>query len=135
MEANAFLSDCIEKEKKLNHLREDSKTNKQEIFDLVNSLRRDLKQFLSLHPQVVLKSKIDVHAILWKQCFYKQIEEYRLKIQKSMKVMQEGNAAYSASVLEKHQIHLASLGKSFQRFVFEASQYYQDFQLKVSYSD
>jgi hypothetical protein len=73
--------------------------------------------------------------LLWKQCFYRQIEEYRRSIRKTVQLLEqtEPNPANAAnmSTIEKAKAHLARLTAVFSKFLSDASTFYQELMLQV----
>lgn len=75
-----------------------------------------------------VESKKDIDGLLWKQCYYKQIEEFRRSIKKTTTIIEENT---SPSFVEKAQAHLLKLTGAFLKFLTDALSAYQEFMLQV----
>ena len=70
-----------EREKELKSYRLSPKENAPQITSLLQQIRNDYTTLLLEHNyESYFSLKKDVDSLLWKVCFYKQIEEYRLDI-------------------------------------------------------
>lgn len=70
----------------------------------------------------------DVHGSLWKQCYYKQIEEYRQNIRQVGSFLMERRDEQ-----QRAKLHLIRLSTAFGKFVEEASFFYCNLMLEVCY--
>lgn len=92
----------------------------------------------------------DIDEVLWKQCFYRQIEDYRKSIRKTVQLLDQSNATTpnannsnksannsatatltSSEMGVKAKTHLARLTAAFIKFLSDGSMFYQDLMLKV----
>ena len=106
-------------------------------------MRQDYQLLIINHPGVGK----DVDSALWKHCFYRQIEEYRKSIRKTVQIIENqgatgtGTSGESAGgrhatadplMLEKAKSHLARLNSAFAKFLSDSITFYQETMLKVS---
>lgn len=129
-DANEIFRNCVEKEKALTLLRENPKINGAEISANLNSIRYDYRKILLDFPQFSFQHNKDVHGLLWKQGFYKQIEEFRRSIQKTMQIV-EGGADSGIIMQEKAKIHLLRLSSAMHKFLTDSATFYQDFMIQL----
>ena len=69
--------------------------------------------------------KKDIDGLLWKQCYYKQIEEYRRGIKKTTGLVDNEK---SKSMAEQHLLRLTS---AFIKFLIDSMANYQDLLQRV----
>ena len=121
-----LLKGCIEKEKQLTILRQNAKGNSEEIASTLEAIRNDYRKVLISAPQLPSSLGKDIHGMLWKQGFYKQIEDFRKSIQKTIQII-EGNPDTTVIMQEKGKIHLLRLSSALYKFLSDSLQFYQDF--------
>ena len=79
--AKKLLRTNYEREKELKSYRLNPKENAPQIASLLEQIRLDYATLILEHnTESYLLLKKDVDSMLWKVCFYKQIEEYRSDI-------------------------------------------------------
>lgn len=96
------------------------------LIPITNRIRHDYKDLILEHPKFAAASPKDIDAMLWKQCFYKQIEEFRRSIRKTMQVIEGDGRELNFIVSDKAKQHLGRLTSAFSRFLLDSSVFYQD---------
>jgi len=91
------------------------------------------------HIQFVHREKRDIHGLLWKTCFYKQIEEYRQSIRgHSNKLnslfVEQSMGMFKAKEIEFEQAYLNRLTLSFVQYLNDSMMFYQRMLSDVSLS-
>ena len=130
-----IFKNCVEKEKHLHTLRQNPKINCNEIALTAEILRNSYRKIILASPNFPKLHNKDIQGSLWKQGFYKRIEEFRSSIQKTIHII-EGNVDTTVILQEKAKIHLIKLSSSFFNFLTDSLQFYQDFflELEIQYS-
>lgn len=109
-----------EREKKLKLLKENPKENGKEINSLLLTIRNDYRNLIVEQPTLSSSIKKDIDGLLWKQCYYKQIEEYRRGIKKTSGLVDQEKTRALA------EQHLLKLTAAFLKFLNDAVSNYQD---------
>jgi Telomerase activating protein Est1 len=92
-------------------------------------MQRDYQTLIIHHPSFGK----DVDSALWKQCFYRQIEEYRKSIRKTVQIIESSDNATSTNpMIEKAKSHLAKLNSAFSHFLSGSMTFFQETMLKVN---
>jgi hypothetical protein len=123
-----ILKRNLERENRLKELKEAPKENGKEINKLLLEIRNDYIVLLLDHPTLSSAIKKDIDGLMWKQCFYKQIEEYRRSIKKTSLLIAEGG---QSPMTEKARQHLIKLTTFFFKFLTDSLAIYQDMLAKV----
>ena len=79
-----------------------------------------------------MKEKKDIDALLWKNCFYKQIEDFRRSVRKNSSTLGNMTAA-NDPLVEKQKFLIAKIVSAFITFLADSSTFYQDMMLEVTY--
>ena len=116
---------CTELDKLISVLRENAKSNSQEISAKLSVLRSNFREILIEYPPFSSSIGKDIHGILWKQGFYKQIDDFRKSIQKTIQII-EGNDDATA-IIKKAKMHLLRLSSALFSYLNDSSLFYQDF--------
>lgn len=82
------------------------------------------------HFQFVHREKRDIHGLLWKTCFYKQIEEYRHSIRGHSNKLnslyaEQSMGMFKAKEIEFEQAYLNRLTLSFVQYLNDSVVFYQ----------
>jgi hypothetical protein len=127
-----LLKRNIEREKLIKELSTtNAKANGPEISRLMNLVRSDYRELIVNYPSFRAESKSsssskDIDGLLWKSSFYKQIQEYRKSISKTLLIIEEKN-----NFLEKAKLHLIKLNSVFIKYLSDAVVFYQDLMLQL----
>jgi hypothetical protein len=98
---------------------------------LRNGYRRILVEFPSFSSTYVK----DVDTMLWKQCFYKPIEEYRRNIKRVLQIASlVATDSSQKQAVEKAKLHLARLSTALSNFIIESQDFYQELMNNVGSS-
>jgi hypothetical protein len=82
------------------------------------------------HTHFIFKEKKDADTQMWKNCFYKQIEDFRRSIRKNTAEL----ATYADSdtqIIEKQRYYLVQLTSALLTFLSDSTVFYQDMMLEV----
>ena len=90
-------------------------------------LRKDYHTLLVEHPDLSLNVKKDIDSMLWKTCYYRQIEEFRASIKKTTSIIENAN---DIILTEKATAHLSKLTVALMKFLADAISSYQDLLLQ-----
>ena len=108
------------------------------LEQLLAAIREDLKTLITQHPIFSNAPCHDVHGMLWSQCFYKQIEEFRRSIRKHANAIAEDEApAASATVPRdeeaalKARHHFVRLVSTYTKLLSSSFVFYQDLMLTL----
>ena len=126
----------IQYEKQLKELRTGNiKENGSEISKILNTIRSNYHKLLVYYPQFCSSLSKDVDTLLWKSCFYKQIDEYRKSIKRTIDIIDndDGNNIDTTSsvLLDKAKLHLLKLTAVFNNFLADSIAFYQDLMLQL----
>ena len=93
-------------------------------------MRRDYRTLIMEHIQFVHREKRDIHGLLWKTCFYKQIEEYRHSIRGHSNKLnslyaEQSMGMFKAKEIEFEQAYLNRLTLSFVQYLNDSVVFYQ----------
>jgi len=93
-------------------------------------MRRDYRTLIMEHIQFVHREKRDIHGLLWKTCFYKQIEEYRHSIRGHSNKLnslyaEQSMGMFKAKEIEFEQTYLNRLTLSFVQYLNDSVVFYQ----------
>ena len=116
---------CSEGEKKLSELRLNQKANRKEISDVVVRLCSDYEVLLIRHP--IFAASRNIHGLLWKHCFYRDIEEHRGKIQKTVSLL-SGKSDPGLVLQAKAKMHLMRLSSSLHQHLLNSTSFYTNLQ-------
>jgi len=120
----------MEREQKIKTLKEeDPKRNAQEIAVLSGELRGDYRKLIVHHTHFIFKEKKDADTQMWKNCFYKQIEDFRRSIRKNTAEL----ATYADTDLriEKQRYYLVQLTSALLNFLSDSTVFYQDMMIEL----
>ena len=105
---------------------------------LTNRIRKDYQVLVVNHTIYACSGNKDVDGMVWKQCFYRQIEEYRKSIRKTTQIIDQESREVDTTtpavvnpISEKARLHLAKLHTAFAKLLSDATSFYQDCMLKV----
>lgn len=102
-----------------------------DISCLTNTrIRSAYKEVIVRHPLLALSKNVD--SVLWKQCFYKRIEEYRKRIRQFTSSPPRPVLVQTSSPPTKPSTSLFQLGNDLSIFIAEAKVFYQTLLLEVS---
>ena len=94
------------------------------------SLRLDYRKLIVNHTAFIFKEKKDVDTQMWKNCFYKQIEDFRRSIRKNSSDL--SNTQPSDPRIEKQRFYLVQLTTALISFLSDSTVFYQDMMLEVN---
>ena len=94
------------------------------------SLRSDYRKLIVHHTAFIFKEKKDVDTQMWKNCFYKQIEDFRRSIRKYSADL--SNSQSSDPRVEKQRFYLVQLTAALISFLSDSTIFYQDMMLEVN---
>lgn len=140
----------VEKEALLKKFHDDIKTdNAEEIKYLSKHIRDDYYRRLVLfHPKASMEK--DIYGTMWKNCFYKQIDEYRKNLRSIETIlvnhglgvaheysasarMNEGKFKYNEDTIRQLQVNVMKLTQEFINFIESVSSFYTMLMLEVRY--
>jgi hypothetical protein len=115
---------------------ENSKSNVEEIARMSEEVRNMYCSLMSKHFVYVAEhtSGWDIHKSLWLSCFYTQIEEYRNRMKRCLKVLNKEETtpgSVDAALLNKARIGIAKVVRNFDTFLSHSIVFYQDLMLKL----
>eukprot|EP01035_Chromulina_nebulosa_P029542 gene29542-39162_t len=120
----------LERERTIKRLKDqDSKSNAAQIADLLAVLRLDYRKLIVNHTAFIFKEKKDVDTQMWKNCFYKQIEDFRRSIRKNSSDL--SNTQPSDPRIEKQRFYLVQLTTALISFLSDSTVFYQDMMLEL----
>lgn len=107
-----------------------SDTTHSPIQYVLLRMRRDYRTLIMEHIQFVHREKRDIHGLLWKTCFYKQIEEYRHSIRGHSNKLnslyaEQSMGMFKAKEIEFEQAYLNRLTLSFVQYLNDSVVFYQ----------
>ena len=92
----------------------------------------DYRKLIVNHTAFIFKEKKDVDTQMWKNCFYKQIEDFRRSIRKNSSDL--SNSQLSDPRVEKQRFYLVQLTTALISFLSDSTVFYQDMMLEVNIS-
>jgi hypothetical protein len=108
------------------------------VYSTVLSIRNGYRRHIVEYSSFINDEKRDVHLMLWKSCFYKQIEDFRKSIRKYASYIEEkktnqGFAITDQSInQEKLKSHVSKLTSSFILFLTDSINFYLSLMKEVS---
>lgn len=124
--ASSILLSNLERERCIKELKEssDAKLHGPEIAELSIKVRQEYRKLIVQHTSFLSQEKRDVDGLLWKNCFYKRIEEFRRSLKKHTPELNQ-LTPYTAAY-DKHCLFLSKLSFSFKSFLSESVAFYQE---------
>lgn len=120
----------MEREQKIKALKEeDPKRNASKIAAMSGELRVDYRKLIVYHTHFIFKEKKDADTQMWKNCFYKQIEDFRRSIRKNTAEL--ATFADSDMRIEKQRYYLVQLTSALLTFLSDSTVFYQDMMLEL----
>ena len=143
--AKQIYDDILEKSKKHKEVRHSSNAKDKEkvliLHTLLEAIREDMKNLITLYPTFSISPSHDVHGMLWSQCFYKQIEEFRRSIRKHASALAEDNdatalgmsvaAARDEEAVVKARHHFVRLVTTYTKLLTTSFVFYQELMLTL----
>lgn len=140
--ADQLFAEIVSKSQRHKDVRHSSSAREKEqqvvLQQLLAAIREDLKTLITLHPAFSNAPSHDVHGMLWSQCFYKQIEEFRRSIRKHANTIAEDEAPAAAmpgprddegALKARH--HFVRLVSTYTKLLCSSFVFYQDLMLTL----
>lgn len=86
----SLLRSILEREKRLKELKElpDPGKHASKIDDLLAKIRKGYRVLITEHSHVITSEKRDLDGLMWKNCFYRPIEEFRKKLRANASILE-----------------------------------------------
>eukprot|EP00981_Chlorochromonas_danica_P006442 scaffold1389_cov251-Ochromonas_danica.AAC.40 len=110
-------------EKRIKELRNNPREHHEEIKELATSVRKSYRELIVYFPTFTSDKVKDPVSMLWKSCFYKTIEEFRVNIKQRKKAFELQKSA-PGMLATRVKDQLALLTQEFQRFLHDSSRFF-----------
>lgn len=93
-------------------------------------LRSGYRSLIVEHAASLHSEKKDIDGLLWKNCFYRQIEDFRKSIKRNSSQLEVSDGT-SFALREKQQVYLAKLAAALLKFLADSVVFYHSLMQEV----